>query len=443
MKISFIDDEPQIFPQQYGGKARTIINLAEYFSHHPEVEKVSVISSSIEHTKDEFQWHNIHFKRLEGYEILPAFQKEAQEADILSIHNCSIAFPWLVRPKAALIYHLHDVLVSDADRGSHLDKALAGKWDAIVAPSRFAADVYSAFSQNIGNTLKPTIIARGLNPEMFQPIKKAKALSKIEELYPQNPIKAERYPLVFLPWRGNAGKGEEFLRYLRSALSKKYKDYLILTTFDDKTISQDEHVLNLGWVDSVNMKYIYSAADVVVSFSTLPESFSQVCIEAVACGTPFLCFGFGNLAELANTLPSVIQCQPSAQAVAAGLSKALSLEEKVITESRAIVSKTYDADKIGQAYLKLFRRLTKTKTSTNSTPKFFVSPFCHIARGTAYITTKTGLKEYKLNASELKLLAQCRQPSSHEDLVLTTHLDDVTIDNIINSLGGSGLLVRM
>ena len=28
MKISFFDDEPEIYPLQYGGKARTIINLA-------------------------------------------------------------------------------------------------------------------------------------------------------------------------------------------------------------------------------------------------------------------------------------------------------------------------------------------------------------------------------------------------------------------------------
>ena len=70
MKISFIDDEPEIFPLQYGGKARTIINLAKEFAASNKVEKVSILSRTINDPRSQFIWNNIHFKKLEGYETI-------------------------------------------------------------------------------------------------------------------------------------------------------------------------------------------------------------------------------------------------------------------------------------------------------------------------------------------------------------------------------------
>ena len=37
MKISFFDDEPEVYPLQYGGKARTITNLAKIFVELPNI----------------------------------------------------------------------------------------------------------------------------------------------------------------------------------------------------------------------------------------------------------------------------------------------------------------------------------------------------------------------------------------------------------------------
>ena len=54
MKISFFDDEPEIYPLQYGGKARTITNLAKEFVKLPEVEQVTILSKSIFSDKEKF-----------------------------------------------------------------------------------------------------------------------------------------------------------------------------------------------------------------------------------------------------------------------------------------------------------------------------------------------------------------------------------------------------
>ena len=77
MKISFLDDEPEIFPNQYGGKARTIINLARTFARFPEVEKVSILSRSIRHSEPEFVWEGVQFKHLDGYGMVRKIVEEA------------------------------------------------------------------------------------------------------------------------------------------------------------------------------------------------------------------------------------------------------------------------------------------------------------------------------------------------------------------------------
>ena len=61
MKISFFDDEPEIYPIQYGGKARTITNLAREFIKLHEVEEVTILSKSIFSDKEEFVKDNIRY----------------------------------------------------------------------------------------------------------------------------------------------------------------------------------------------------------------------------------------------------------------------------------------------------------------------------------------------------------------------------------------------
>lgn len=54
MNISFFDDEPEIYPLQYGGKARTITNLAHEFIKQQNVEKVTIYSRTIRSPQKEF-----------------------------------------------------------------------------------------------------------------------------------------------------------------------------------------------------------------------------------------------------------------------------------------------------------------------------------------------------------------------------------------------------
>ena len=121
MEIIFFDDEPEIFQLQYGGKARTIINLANEFIKRPEVEKVTILSKSIFSNKDEFNINKINFVKLNDENIIEKIAKEIEETDIMNIHCCFFTFP-NINGKAKKFYFLHDVLIATADKGSHLDK---------------------------------------------------------------------------------------------------------------------------------------------------------------------------------------------------------------------------------------------------------------------------------------------------------------------------------
>ena len=70
MKISFFDDEPEIYPLQYGGKARTITNLANEFVKLPNVEQVTILSKSIYSNEERFVKNGINYVSLNDNNII-------------------------------------------------------------------------------------------------------------------------------------------------------------------------------------------------------------------------------------------------------------------------------------------------------------------------------------------------------------------------------------
>ena len=96
----FLDDEPEIFPMQYGGKARTIINIAKTFSALAGVDKVSILSRSIRAKKKEFIWRGINFKKITGYGMVRDILDEISECDIMNVHTCSFTMPFVGEVRA-------------------------------------------------------------------------------------------------------------------------------------------------------------------------------------------------------------------------------------------------------------------------------------------------------------------------------------------------------
>lgn len=353
MKISFFDDEPELFPLQYGGKARTIMNLAQEFIKRDEVEKVTILSRSIFSNEKKFEQNNIHFLSLDDNNTIKEIKKACDESDIINIHCCSFTFPNL-DCRAKKIYFLHDVLIATADKGSHLDKALGGNFDYIVAPSEFAKKEYDKNRKIIDGKIDCKVIPRHINKKLFAKI-------SIENLKKDNntpevlkTLIEKNKKIIFFPSRPIEEKGGKYIIELAKKLENE--NTYIVGPFDNFD-NLPKNCINTGWIKSEELKYYYSAATVTCNFSLLPESFSQVCIESIYCGTPVVAFASGNIPNFKELTAALYICNKDIDDIEekVKLAEKLKNNEEALKKEQEIISKEFDVDKIIDKYLELYK----------------------------------------------------------------------------------------
>lgn len=356
MKISFLDDEPEIYPLQYGGKARTITNLAKEFAKISEVEKVTILSKSIKSNEKEFSIDGVNYIVLDDSNIIARIEREMMETDILNIHCCSFTFP-IIQGRAKKFYFLHDVLIATADKGSHLDKALGGQFNAIISPSKFAKSIYDDNKKIINGKTECYVIPRHINENVFYHVDKSiiEKDDKISQLL-KNIIIKYKY-IIFFPNRPIEEKGGKYLIKLSKELDKKLKDYCIIGPFEEND-DLPSNFINTGWIKTEELKYYYSISNVTLNLSILPESFSQVCIESIICGTPVVSFKSGNIPYLNGLTNNIILVEKDAKSILSGIDKAFDIKEDKIQTQQAqeIIRKEFDVKKIINMYMKLYKK---------------------------------------------------------------------------------------
>ena len=447
MKISFLDDEPEIFPMQYGGKARTIINIAKTFSALAGVDKVSILSRSIRAKKKEFIWRGINFKKITGYGMVRDILDEISECDIMNVHTCSFTMPFVGSEGAKLVNHLHDVVFATSDSGSHLDKAMGNQWSAIVSPSEFATTTLSNISW--WSNLKDSIytIPRGVDLKMFFPVKK-KLIDKRFSKFKRS------FPVLFFPNRYDANKGELFLSELGEMLVKKHPNVLILTTNDvDDNTRNDGVIRNVGWISSKDMKFYYSLSDIVLNLSISPESFSQVAIESIACGTPVVCFKFGNLKKLSEKIPSIKSCEPNKDDLYHTINMILeggASGDIEIGQSMGIINKDYNLKLICQNYIAVYKKILKSKEmpfmlavkSEMCKKRFAVSPLIAVYNYNVYLNNNGSLLKFTLNELEKNILYYCSIVKT-KDEVLMEFKNNRDIHKALDRLSDKNILIKV
>lgn len=356
MKISFFDDEPEIFPLQYGGKARTITNLAKEFAKLPEVENVTILSKTIKSDKKEFIRNGINYVALDDNNILERIALEMQETDILNIHCCSFTFP-IINGHAKKFYFLHDVLIATAEKESHLDKALGGKFDAIISPSEFAKSIYESNKQIIGGKTKCYVIPRHINEDIFYYVEKEKIKNNKEVPQLVKNITEQYKYILFFPNRPIEEKGGKYLIELSKKLDKKLDQYCIIGPFG-KDNALPSNFIDTGWIKSEELKYYYSIANVTLNFSILPESFSQVCIESIVCGTPVIAFKSGNIPNLNKITNNIILVDEDIDAILDEINIALRIKDdkEQIKKAKDAIKKNFGTEKVVNEYMKLYRK---------------------------------------------------------------------------------------
>ena len=356
MKISFFDDEPEIYPLQYGGKARTITNLAKEFIKLPEVERVTILSKSIKSNEKEFTIGGVNYVLLNDNDIIERIAIEMNEVDILNIHCCSFTFP-IIQGRAKKFYFLHDVLIATADKGSHLDKALGGQFDAIISPSEFAKSIYEKNKKMIDGKTNCYVIPRHINEDIFYHVDKVliendnKAPKLLKDV-----IKKYKY-IIFFPNRPIEEKGGKYLLELSKRLDKELDKYCIVGPFGENN-NLPSNFIDTGWIKSEELKYYYSISDATLNLSSLPESFSQVCLESIICETPVVSFESGNIPNLNKLTNNIILVKNNIESIFGGINKAFNIkaDKKQTQQAKNIIRKEFGAKKIVDMYMNLYKK---------------------------------------------------------------------------------------
>ena len=450
MKISFLDDEPEIFPTQYGGKARTIMTLAGRFVKRKDVEQVNILSRSINDARKKIIWNEINLFKLDSYDMVKRIVDEASDVDILNVHASSFTFPRLRTKKAKIINHMHDVIFATCDAGSHLDKAIGGYWDAIVTPSPFASRTLKNVAPWKSSETPIYTIQRAIDGETFKKIEKREAYKKITRLNGSLKNVSARYPVIFFPHRVNAGKGEILLPKIYKKLKEEYPNCLVITTFKTQEGPGFEDFINVGWIKTIDMKYFYSISDLTVSLSFLPESFSQVCLESVSCGTPVVCLRFGNLSTLSLEFPAIQSCKPEIEDISSNIIKLLKDSKKTalnITASKKILKEKYSPTTVVKEYIRVYEELLSNTVKLdeyvlNDEFQFFTSPLIADHGQTVYLYENGQLNKYIVSDTESCILHICLESKTLKELQNTLKIEQEKIKKSLKKLIDERLIIR-
>ena len=182
--------------------------------------------------------------------------------------------------------------------------AVMAKGDRVIAISEQIAnhiiDVYGIAKERI------VVIHRGVDDRIFNPQKVTE--SRIQRLRQQWQLSNEMSPIIMLPGRLTAWKGQEvFVEALSRITDLPWAALCVGDTQENSSFAKrlrkriaekqlESRIHLLGHCD--DMPTAYMLADVVVSAaSTEPEAFGRVAVEAQAMGKPIIATAHGGSLE--------------------------------------------------------------------------------------------------------------------------------------------------
>jgi len=198
------------------------------------------------------------------------------------------------------------------------------------------------------------VIPNGIEPKIFYPVDKKEARRQLGWPLEDKVILTGAVRLNFL-WKGIDLFFDAYRSYLATTPLAVFGDthrllpeYRALIQYDLGQIN-DEHLLRL----------VYSAADVFV-VSSIEEAFGKTLIEAMACGTPVVCFDAAGPADIVDHRENGYRARSyDTKDLARGIEWVLSCDQPAALSARARqkVEEQFFISKIVNEYREVYARL--------------------------------------------------------------------------------------
>ncbi|MCK4801481.1 MAG: glycosyltransferase [Anaerolineales bacterium] len=210
-----------------------------------------------------------------------------------------------------------------------------------------------------GNALSINVISNGVNLEIFKPITRSEARSRLG--LPHD----EKLLLWAAGGKGNYRKGYHLaVKALEEIQEKGELTPTLITMGGEEGWNQPEvlqKVRHFGYIrDAEQQAVIYAAADAFIC-STLADGQPQTALESLACGTPIIAFNLGPMPDLAiQGKTGFIAPETTVQSLREEIEKFLLLEElhPVMREHcRNQALEKYDLSKQTEEYVRLYQEI--------------------------------------------------------------------------------------
>ena len=202
-------------------------------------------------------------------------------------------------------------------------------------------------------------IPNGIDTAIYQPLDREQCRSELG-------IPLDKKVLMFAALKlDNFQKGGDLLLKALQSLPASLKTETVLLTFGKGGETLAESVgmqtINLGYVSDDRRKAIcYSAADLFL-FPTRAESFGNVALESIACGTAVVSFKVGGVTEhVRHGITGYLAEPGNSQDFCNGILQLLedrNLGEQMSQQCRAIALQEYSLELCTQRHIELYKTL--------------------------------------------------------------------------------------
>jgi glycosyltransferase involved in cell wall biosynthesis len=239
-----------------------------------------------------------------------------------------------------------------------------------VTLSTWLADCLRASPLSKGHSIQ--VIPNAINSDVFAPQPKAQARAQLG-------LPADRKIVLFgATTVTDENKGYKHLIQAIQQLAteqlatEKNQLALHLATFGQGDISELHRLpiatTNLGYIrDNTQLAALYSAADVMVVPSAY-ESFGKTAAEALACGTPVVCFDSTGLKDIVEHQECGYRAQPfSSQDLAQGIAWVLADDVRhaaLARRGRAKVIEEFSLTQVASQYKTLYTQVIQDRLSS-------------------------------------------------------------------------------